>query len=536
MATPFVQDLRRAAHLAWTLARSGLVPLVLYHLATGRRSPEVGRRLRVVLERLGLTYLKLGQYLATRHDLVPASVWVELEKLFEEVPPMLPGVVRQVVERELGGPISDRFSEFAAAPIASASIAQVHEAHTRDGQRVAVKVQRPGLAPELAADVRILQRLAGVVDRSGWSGTFALREVVDQFAAYTSRELDFRVEGRAADRLRQRMTPHAVAPAIHWELTTAQVLTMELIDGPSLSEVRRWWEAGEKHRIYERLPNFDLDQVLRNLTFASLHQLFITGVFHGDPHPGNILVLADNRVAFVDHGISGSLNRFQRRLLASYTAALVAGDLEGCFRHLVQIYLPTRESDEAAFRADVLATLGRWYQASRDPNAPAHERHIGRAFDEMVEVTRRHHYRSTMDYLLFWRAIIVLDSVAIRLNPRFDLVREARRFFAHARLWEEEPRLAATGLGLDVTQRAFRVPLLIAGARTYLLGGRWRLAAMGCAPSSHLGTRRLVATLLLVSLTLLARAPEPVPWALAGAGVALVLMALPHRLRRSPGP
>jgi ubiquinone biosynthesis protein len=183
--------------------------------------------------------------------------------------------------------------------------------------------------------------------------------------------------------------------------------------------------------------------VLSNLTYASLYQLFVTGFFHGDPHPGNIIVQHDNRVGFVDFGIFGELNDYQRELLANYTASLALGHIGQCYRHIASIYFPTERSDEQSFARDVQDTLRAWCHASASYHASSKDRHIGGAFDAMVRIVYRHHYRASLGYLLFWRAIIVLDSVAIRLQPAFDLAHQARRFFERNR--RDVFRLEAAG-------------------------------------------------------------------------------------------
>jgi ubiquinone biosynthesis protein len=424
-----ILDLRRLSQLFRIALRFGLPLLVAVVLHPRARQRSFGVALRGALEQLGLTYLKLGQYLATRHDLVPPDVCAELEKVFESVPPLPWTEIRRVLEQELGPNLKEAFPVLETIPVAAASIAQVHKAMTKDGAWVAVKVQRPGIGSQFASDIRNLRRLALFVDRLGISGSLSVTEAVEQVAAYTRREMDFLIEGKTADRLRRNLTRHAVVPRIHWGLSTAKVLTMDFVEGPSLLQVIQHLETGRSAGMFETLPAFNLEEVLQNLAYESLHQLFVTGFFHGDPHPGNIIVLPDNRVAFLDFGIFGELNYYQRELLANYTAALAAGDVSECYRQIAKIYFPTTSSNEAAFELDARQTLGHWHRVSSDPRSSAADRHIGGAFDGMVRVVYRHRYRAMMGYLLFWRAIIVLDSVAIRLQPSFDLSRQARLFF-----------------------------------------------------------------------------------------------------------
>ncbi len=423
-------DLRRAALLAWVIVRHVAAPAAARLWGADR---SLARLLRQALERLGVAYLKVGQYVAVRHDIFPPAVCREMDQLFESAAPVPAAQLRAVLESELGAPVESLFHDFRWQPIGSASIAQVHEALLHDGRRVAVKVQRPGIAALFDADVRNLRRLAWLLDLGGLLGTISVREIVEEFSRFTRNELDFILEGETADRLRREITAGAVMPEIHWELTTRRVLVMEFIDGISMRDVRLLLEAGQHAELAAAVPGFDLDQILDNLSRATLHQLFVSGFFHGDPHPGNILVLPGNRVAFVDFGIFGELTEEQRATFVGYTENLVLGDVAESFRHLERIYEPTEWSDPLAFRRDACDTLGAWYRSSLDQSTPIRDRHLGKAFDDMVVVVTENHYRAAMDYLLFWRALIVLDSIALSTSPDFDLIAQCRDFFTSRR-------------------------------------------------------------------------------------------------------
>ena len=307
-------DLRRAGTLLRVAIKYGLAP----RLRNGRggaaqaeAANDPGVRLRLALEALGMTYLKLGQYLAMRQDLISADLSRELQKLFERVTPASFEDVRGMVEAELGGPIEQFYREFRREPIAAASVAQVHEAQLLNGQRVAVKVQRPDVRRIFYADIRNLRRFAALIDASGLTGTVPIQGLVDEFAAWTERELDFALEGATADRLRANALPFEYSPLVYWELTTPRVLTMELIEALSVAEIARLFEAGGEAAIRARLPNLDLRLALKHFATACLHQIFDKRFFHGDPHPGNIMIRDDNTVVFVDFGIFGELSSYE---------------------------------------------------------------------------------------------------------------------------------------------------------------------------------------------------------------------------------
>lgn len=399
---------------------------------------SLGVRLRLVLERLGLAYLKLGQFLAMRFDVLPLDVARELDKLFEGVPPMPFEAVRSVVEAELGGPLGSFFSEFNPQAVASASVAQVHAAWTRDGQKVAVKVQRAGIVPIVTADMRIFRRLAGIADWLGLAGDTSLTQVVGEFAGWMQRELDFTLDGQAADRLRRDTPPYAVVPRVDWKLSTSRVLTLEFIDGISLYRIRELLDAGQESEVAARLPDLDIEEALHHLAFALLHQLLITGFFHGDPHPGNIFVLADNSIAFVDFGITGELSKHERQLLIHHYSSLVEGDIERSARYYARLTTPTPDTDPRALIRDLKAILQEWLQTQNNPRASLQDLHWGHHSAQMLAATKRNRVGLGSHLFLYFRATSALQTnflrysvdfqgelVAFFLQMRFDMLQEA---------------------------------------------------------------------------------------------------------------
>ena len=244
--------------------------------------------------------------------------------LFNDVPPMSEALTRETLMAELKAAPERVFQEFDWVPIAAASVAQVHRAITREGEQVAIKLQRRDIDRIFAADIRILVRLAGWADRFGLIGPQSATEAVREFERFTAQELDFRLEGQTADRLRAHAGEHEYAPRIYWELTTRRMLTMEFIEGHRLSDVIAGRETG--------LDPADLDELARNLALACLQQLFVTGFFHADPHPGNIILLQDRRVCFIDFGIFGELPRSRREALAGYIENVAIGNFDAAYR------------------------------------------------------------------------------------------------------------------------------------------------------------------------------------------------------------
>jgi ubiquinone biosynthesis protein len=425
--------IRRVAALSWMVLRLGL-PLLGRRVVHPRTpDPELPVRFRRALEQMGLTYLKLGQYLAMRFDILPARVCRELGRLFDEVPPMPFDMARAVIERELEGPLEQKFARFDPEPLAAASVAQVHRAATIDGEEVAVKVQRPGIAGVFATDIRILGRLTAVADALHLLGRLSVTEMLGEFARWTMRETDFLQEADTAERVGVDPPAYEVEPAVRWDLTTSRVLTLEFIDGVTLAQIVRVIERDGQAGLARELPSVDVDLVLHHLAFASLRQIFVTGLFHGDPHPGNIMVLDDNRVAFVDFGIFGELSAYDREVLGAQIEQLAVGNVDESLRAYTKQLSLTPESDPQAFRQEARGVLREWYEVSLRSDSPTAERHLGRYIGRMIDISRRHRLLYDMSFLLYWRALGALDSTALRMSPSFDLMQELRAFFERIR-------------------------------------------------------------------------------------------------------
>lgn len=427
--TDLLLDLRRAVLLVWVSIVYGSVPLVRYLFHAEDSALTYPVRVRMALERLGTTFLKLGQFMAMRFDLLPVELCDELTKLFDTVSPLSLDAVLRVIESELKRPAHQVFIEFETEPLAAATIAQVHRAVTHSGERVAVKVQRPGIQRVFESDMRNLRRLAIIVDWTNWWQGISAQDAVTEFAVYTRREMDFRLEGYTADRLRRHATRHEKVPLVYWEWSTVRVLTMEYVTGVTIAQAIA---AGGTDRVLflrQKLRGFEPKTSLHHFAFASLHQLFGTGFFHADPHPGNVMILDDNRIAFLDFGIFGNLSRHKRELLTGYIESLSRGDIDQSYVYYAKLATLSATTDPAAFKADTKQVLSRWYEASLRGDASVRERHVGTVVGDIMNVLRRHRVHVDMDTLLFWRATIALDSSALSISPDFDLVGEMRYFF-----------------------------------------------------------------------------------------------------------
>lgn len=437
-------------------------PLVARRLLS--RKPggkDIGVRLRLLFTAMGAAYIKLGQYLAIRYDLLAPETCAELSKLMDEVPAEPFATARQQIERELGAPLKAFFREFCEEPLAAASIAQVYRAVALDGSLLAVKVQRAAVQAELAADFRNLRRMARLAARLRLADAPLLVQVIDEFHEFSIREINFIMEAHALERIGAESPDFVRVPRVRWDLTTERVLSMELIEAVSLLKVCRLAESGHADAFRTLLPGLSPERLLRRLTWACLHQQFVTGRYHGDPHPGNLMIDRTGRIIFLDFGICGELGARQRRLLLEHMLSLTAGDFRHAFATLEDLVVFDPDSDVTAFRKEVIALFRRWRSASSSDGAGIGEK-IGVRFQlQMMAVMRVHHIRIRANQVLFWRSQAILDATIHRLSRDFDLLGTVSEFLESIASDALPTDLVPTIGGL---RRILGLPLLSSGA------------------------------------------------------------------------
>src|SRR6478672_3937722 len=306
MASPATRNIGRLSEIAQVAVKHGfgyfferhrltdLFPWVS-HDGSAETQSDRGRRLRETLDELGPTFVKFGQLLSTRPDIVPPDIVVELQKLQDDVTPIPYAEVERVIREELGVTIEQAFLEFDEQPTAAASIGQVHRALLPNGERVAVKVQRPNAQRQIESDIQLLEQAARLVKERVRALDFVdPREIVDEFARSLRQELDYRQEGRNAQAFHRNFAghPHVAVPRVYWSYTSKRVLTLEFLDGLELAS----WTIDQRRGLAYVIAQ------------AWLTMIFRHGFFHGDPHPANILVLSPERIALVDFGLAGKLS------------------------------------------------------------------------------------------------------------------------------------------------------------------------------------------------------------------------------------
>ncbi len=403
-------------HVLYALRLGEHVPFVSRAL---RRDEEdrpltFGARLRLSFEELGPTFIKFGQLLSNRSDIVPPEVVAELTRLQDRAPAFSLAEVRETVLAELHRSPEELFGEFEPAPMAAASIAQVHRATLRSGERVVVKVQRPGIQRQVAVDLNILQLLAYGLERYlPESRAFAPVDLVKFFRKTIGRELDFVTEGRNAARFRHNFAgePGIVIPEVHWPLTTPRVLVMEDVEGVRVDDSARLDALG-----------IDRREIAQKGARAFLKQVFEDRFFHADPHPGNFSVLPDGRIALVDFGMAGRLDGDLLEELAHVVLAVSEWDASRAARHLLRLRLLDEEIDEDAFRSDLA------YMIESYAGRPLKDINLGQVLNETIYIAARYRIRVPPDFVLLGKAVVTMEGVGRRLDPEFDMVAAARDY------------------------------------------------------------------------------------------------------------
>ena len=365
-------------------------------------------RLRLTLEELGPTFIKFGQVLSSRRDLLPDDVYLELCKLQDGVPPFTGAQAQAIVEAELGRPIGDLFASFSLVPVAGASIAQVHAAQLPDGTKVAVKIQRPDIEKVIELDLAILHDFARfaaqhVPDLSGINPV----GVVEEFSATLLKELDFTHEANDAERFGQQFEGNDAVhvPRIYRDLTTPRVLTMEFISGLSIRDPQVLREAG-----------IDPSALARRLANLAYQEVFDFGFFHGDPHPGNMSVLPGGVVGIIDYGMMGSFTPAFRSSLAQLLAGLARKDYSQVMSAILEIS-EERYTDEPTRMLTEVEAFGELHlsQSLKDIN-------LGTVLNQLLALLRRNKLRMNGAFYLGIKAFTQVEAIGLVLDPNLNFI------------------------------------------------------------------------------------------------------------------
>ena len=383
-------------------------------LADGSALEELTWELRVRLccEELGPTFVKLGQVAATRPDIIPMSLIVELRKLQDDVAPFAFTDVQQIVESELGKPLADVYSRFDEKPIAAASIGQVHRATLLDGRPVVVKVQRPGLDAAIRTDLDLLAMMARLIEeRVPEAVAFRPADAIEQFARGLRRETDFTGELDNIERFRHNFAdePRLHLPITYPEVSTRRVLTMEFIDGFKVNNLDKLAE----HNISGK----DIAQAGTQIIIRSI---FEHGFFHADPHPGNFFILPDGRIALIDFGMMGAVDRDTIDDLLSFLVALLLSDTEMLVTQFIDLGLVDDTVNVRAMQGEIAEIMARYNGRTLA------QLDIGVFIAEVFEAVVRYHVRLPVELILIGKSISTVEGIAQEIYPEFNPLEELR--------------------------------------------------------------------------------------------------------------
>lgn len=404
-------------------------------------------RVRMALEELGPTYIKLGQVLSTRPDLIPVDFINELSKLQDDVPPCSYDEMRGVIASELGRQPTELFDRFDETPLASASIGQVYRATLMDGETVAVKVQRPGIRKIIEVDLEIMLHLATLMERH--LEEMALHRpvrIVEEFAKTLEREIDYTIEAANMERVARQFLEDATVyvPKVFRDVSTARVLTMEFVEGIKISDVARLDASGLDRKII----------TARGADFY-LKQIFDYGFFHADPHPGNIFVLPDNVICLLDFGMVGSVDRQTREDFVELLDSVINEDETRACQVLLKLAIWDDEPDLRSLERDVAVFIGQHVYR------PLRQIKIDKLLQDLLGIASRHRLGIPPDLFLMMKALGTIEGVALSLDPEFNMIAQTEPFIETVKLSRFYPhRIAGDVIRLasDMLQFAKQFP------------------------------------------------------------------------------
>ncbi|MEX0600150.1 MAG: AarF/ABC1/UbiB kinase family protein [Rhodothermales bacterium] len=423
---------QRLRQILTTLARHGLGWLVLelglgrplpFRRLKGKGRPASGpEHFRAALEDLGATFIKMGQVLSTRPDILPPDYIAEFAKLQDAAPPVDYDAIASVLEDDLGAPPDELFGTFSREPVASASIGQVHAAELPDGTSVVVKVQRPRAFDIVERDLDILRDIAHLaVQRTQWAQDYDIEGWFREFAFTLRNEFDYTVEASNAEHFAREFRDDDVlyVPRVYRSFSARRVLTLERIEGIKISDVDALDRAG-----------IDRKQLARESARILITMVFEHGFFHADPHAGNFFVMKDQRIGLMDYGMVGFLDAYHRDALLRIMIALPAQDADRLVDEMLVMGVARDDVRRYTLRQDVQHLMRRY------AHKPLKEIEARSAFQDLMNVARRHHLRMPAELVLTAKVMGMAEGVAAQLDPDFDVMSFAephvKRFWLHA--------------------------------------------------------------------------------------------------------
>ena len=373
-----------------------------------------GARVRLALEELGPTFIKLGQLLSTRPDLISAEIIQELQKLQDHIPGVPYEEISAAIHQELGYPIEELFDTFEKQPLATASIAQVHRATLPSGEEVVCKIRRPGIETIITTDMDIMMGLAYLIEKHLPGGdVYDPIGLVKEFRRAINRELDFTSEGRTTDRffLNFKNDASVKVPKVFWTFTGRTVLTLEYLDGIKISDLKTLNELG-----------YDQKKIAENGANNFLKQVFIHGLFHADPHPGNLKVLPDNVIGILDFGMVGRLDEDTKYQLTELLLSILRRDVDHIISQLVYSGDLHDEQNLRGLKRDLTEFIDDYYDILLE------DLKVGKLLIDFIDILTEYQIKFPSNLMLLSRALIAMEGLGRQLDPDFNMVEQLKPF------------------------------------------------------------------------------------------------------------
>ncbi|OGQ97377.1 MAG: ABC transporter [Deltaproteobacteria bacterium RIFOXYD12_FULL_57_12] len=387
-------------------------------------------RFRRALEELGPTFIKMGQILSTRPDLIPLPYLQELAKLQDRVPPFPYEEVRQIIKSELGRFPEEIFEHFYPTPLAAASIGQVHRARLAGAGEVVVKIQRPGIQELIEVDLEIMLHLAGLAEKHLEElEIYRPTRIIEEFARNLGKEINYVTEASNIEPFARRFLDDDTlyVPRVFRDYSTKLVLTLEYVDGIKASQVEQLRQAG-----------YDLPEIARRGATLIMKQIFMAGFFHADPHPGNIFILPGNVICFLDFGMMGRISRQEREDFADLVMQIVNRDDRKVTDTVLKLTTFTREPDQEELERDLTEFIDQFFYL------PLKDLEVGKVLNLLLEILVRHGLRIKPSYFVMLKAISSADGLGRQLDPDFEIAGHAEPFIRQIQKSRRHPKRLAS--------------------------------------------------------------------------------------------
>ena len=394
---------------------------LLFHKRIDRKKflkhPElstVPARLRISMEKLGGAFVKLGQLLSLRPDLIPKEYIDEFSKLQDRVEEMPYDIIVSVIEQEYGKKLNEIFLKFEKIPVASASVSQVHKAWLKNGKKVAVKIQRPGIEEKFEQDIALLKHIADLIERYySELRVIDVKRIIEEFENYTKRELDFNIETRNIEIFYDKLKSDndIIIPKVYKDYTTKRILVMDFIEGDKLTEI--------KDNIKFKKEKKDIVKLVVN---SFLEQVLIYNIFHADLHPGNIIFIKHNKIALLDFGIIGHISFDTREKIENLFIALTTGNRVMLANSMIELGFVDEEINIEEFKNDLSEHLGNYY------NAELKKIDIGNVLYDLLGLARKYNIRFPNSFVLLVKAIITTEGFSKEFYPEYNYLDSWKRY------------------------------------------------------------------------------------------------------------